>query len=37
MYTLNWPDIATKETVWRDFLADKEWVEIKRGTKAPPA
>ena len=34
VYILNWPDIATKETAWRDFLADTEWVEIKRITKA---
>jgi hypothetical protein len=34
VYILNWPDVATKEAAWRDFLADKEWVEIKRVTKA---
>ena len=34
VYILNWPDTATKETAWRDFLADTEWVEIKRITKA---
>jgi hypothetical protein len=34
VYILNWPDVATKETAWRDFLADREWVEIKRTTKA---
>ena len=34
VYILSWPDVATKETAWRDFLADKEWVEIKRVTKA---
>jgi hypothetical protein len=34
VYILNWPDIATKVNAWRDFLADKEWVEIKRITKA---
>jgi hypothetical protein len=33
VYILNWRDIPTKETAWRDF-PDKEWVEIKRVTKA---
>ena len=34
VYLLEWPDIATKEEAWRRFLADPEWVEIKRVTKA---
>ena len=34
VYLLEWPDLATKERAWRDFLADAEWKEIKRVTKA---
>ena len=34
VYLLNWPDEATKEAAWRDFLADIEWKEIKRVTNA---
>src|SRR5919108_1155797 len=34
VYLLEWPDVATKEAAWRAFLADEEWKEIKRVTKA---
>src|SRR5207249_11785598 len=34
VYLLTWPDLATKEEAWRRYLADPEWVEIKRVTKA---
>ena len=34
VYLLQWPDVATKEATWRDFLADPEWKEIKRRTAA---
>src|SRR5438477_4248120 len=34
VYLLSWPDEATKESAWRDFLADPEWKEIKRITNA---
>jgi hypothetical protein len=34
VYLLEWPDLATKEDAWRRFLADPEWIEIKRVTKA---
>ncbi len=34
VYILDWPDIQAKETAWRRFLADDEWVEIKRTTRA---
>jgi hypothetical protein len=34
VYILNWPDLRTKESAWRDFLADQEWKEIKRVTAA---
>ena len=33
VYLLEWPDLATKEDAWRRFLADPEWIEIKRVTK----
>jgi hypothetical protein len=33
-YILEWPDLATKERAWREFLADPEWTEIKRVTAA---
>lgn len=34
VYILEWPDLATKERAWREFLADAEWKEIKRVTAA---
>jgi hypothetical protein len=34
VYLLEWPDLATKEAAWRAFMADEEWKEIKRVTKA---
>jgi hypothetical protein len=34
VYILNWPDVQTKETAWRRFLADVEWKDIKRVTSA---
>jgi len=34
VYLLSWPDQASKEAAWRDFLADPEWKEIKRATNA---
>lgn len=34
VYLLEWPDVATKESAWRAFLADEEWKEIKRVTNA---
>ena len=34
VYLLSWPDEATKEAAWREFLADLEWKEIKRVTNA---
>jgi heme-degrading monooxygenase HmoA len=33
VYLMEWPDLATKEEAWRRFLADPEWVEIKRITR----
>lgn len=34
VYVLNWPDVRAKESAWRRFLADEEWTEIKRVTRA---
>jgi hypothetical protein len=34
VYVLTWPDLATKEAAWRGFMADAEWKEVKRATKA---
>jgi hypothetical protein len=34
VYLLEWPDTMTMHTRWRSFLADPEWVEIKRATAA---
>jgi heme-degrading monooxygenase HmoA len=30
IYILQWPDIETMERQWKLFLADPEWIEIKR-------
>jgi hypothetical protein len=30
IYILEWPDIETMERQWKAFLADSEWIEIKR-------
>jgi hypothetical protein len=32
VYLLRWPDVATMECQWKAFLADEEWIEIKRKT-----
>lgn len=34
VYLLRWPDVSTKERAWAAFLADEEWKEIKRVTRA---
>src|SRR5262245_53721825 len=34
VYLLEWPDRETMKERWARFLADKEWVEIKRTTAA---
>jgi heme-degrading monooxygenase HmoA len=33
VYLLAWPDEATMREAWAAFLADAEWVEIKRVTR----
>ena len=30
VYLLRWPDADTMERRWREFLADAEWIDIKR-------
>lgn len=34
VYLLEWPDAATMQARWADFMADEEWVRIKRETGA---
>ena len=31
-YILAWPDAETKAKAWASFMADPEWIEIKRVT-----
>jgi heme-degrading monooxygenase HmoA len=33
VYLLAWPDEPTKTAAWAAFMADREWVEIKRATR----
>lgn len=32
VYVLAWPDEATMEASWKTFLADQEWIDVKRRT-----
>ena len=34
VYVLRWPDEETKAAQWAAFMADEEWIEIKRRTAA---
>jgi len=34
IYVLEWPDEAAKRAGWAAFMADAEWIEIKRVTHA---
>ena len=34
VYLLSWPDKDTMDSRWKDFLADQEWVDIKRKSVA---
>jgi hypothetical protein len=34
VYILSWPDKETMELRWKEFLEDKEWIEIKKRTAA---
>ena len=33
-YILVWPDMETKERSWARFMADEEWAQIKRDSRA---
>jgi hypothetical protein len=37
VYMLRWPDEEVMKTRWAAFMADAEWVEIKRNTVSPDA
>lgn len=32
VYLLAWPDEAARSAAWATFLADPEWIEVKRAT-----
>jgi hypothetical protein len=32
IYVLDWPDKVTMESAWKAFLADAEWIDIKKRT-----
>jgi hypothetical protein len=34
VYLLSWPDRDTMDSRWKSFLADQEWIDIKRKTAA---
>lgn len=34
VYVLAWPDEATMDQRWKDFLADQEWIDMKKRTAA---
>ena len=34
VYVLAWPDAATMAARWKSFLADPEWIEVKRRSAA---
>ena len=34
VYVLTWPDEASMQGAWKSFLADPEWIEIKRRSAA---
>ena len=34
VYVLAWPDEGVKNAAWAKFMADEEWKEIKRATRA---
>src|SRR5258708_2168371 len=34
VYLIEWPDEAAKEAAWKTFMADPEWIAIKRETYA---
>lgn len=34
IYILRWPDAATMDRQWKAFLADEEWIAVKKETAA---
>lgn len=34
VYLLSWPDKETMDLRWKEFLADQEWIDIKKRTAA---
>lgn len=34
VYLLSWPDKETMDSRWKEFLADQEWIDIKKQTAA---
>jgi NIPSNAP len=34
VYLLSWPDKDTMDSRWKEFLADQEWIDIKKRTAA---
>jgi heme-degrading monooxygenase HmoA len=34
VYLLSWPDKDTMDSSWKAFLADQEWIDIKKRTAA---
>ena len=34
VYLLSWPDKDTMDARWKEFLADQEWIDIKRKSVA---
>jgi heme-degrading monooxygenase HmoA len=32
IYLLKWPDLSILESQWKKFMADKEWIDIKKQT-----
>ena len=34
VYLLSWPDKDTMDSRWKNFLADQEWIDIKKKTAA---
>lgn len=37
VYLLRWPDEATQRACWAAFMADAEWIAIKKATLSPDA
>ncbi|MDF2383280.1 NIPSNAP family protein [Nostoc ellipsosporum NOK] len=37
VYLLRWPDEATQKASWAAFMADAEWIAIKKATLSPDA